>query len=84
MLITQLTILAKILISRLQAVLFIMISHEQNWVVKSRTIQGSIDLVRLIIGQFDSKGALIYLYQSKLFDRVDNQILETVLLAAWI
>ena len=82
MLNTDLKILVKILVNRLQTILPSLICPEQTCAVKGRTIQDSLHLVRTIIEKVDGNTTLINLDQSKAFDRVDNAFLEAVLSAA--
>ena len=79
MLNTDLKILAKILANRLQTILPSLICPEQTCAVKGRTIQDSLHLVRTIVEKVDGNAALINLYQSKAFDRVDHAFLGAVL-----
>ena len=82
MLNTDLKILAKILADRLQTSLPSLICPEQTCVVKGRTIQDSLHLVRTIVEKVDENAALMNLDQFKVFDRVDCGFLEAVLFAA--
>ena len=75
-------ILAKIIASRLQTVLPSLIYREQTCAVKGRTIQDSLHLVRTVVEKVDGNAALINLYQSKAFNRVDHGFLVAVLSAA--
>ncbi len=58
-----------------------LIGPEQTYAVKGRSIQDNLHLIREVLeGTEDgTKAALITLDQSKAFDRVDHQFLETVL-----
>ena len=78
---TELKILARVLANRLQLVISDLISPEQNYTVKGRSIQDNLHLVRQILeGMEDNtEAALINLDQSKAFDRVDHRFLAAVL-----
>ena len=82
MLNTDLKVLAKILANRLQTVLPSLICPKQTCAVKGRTIQESLHLVRTIVEKVDENAVLIYLDQSKAFDRGNHAFLEAVLSAA--
>eukprot|EP00452_MALV-II_sp_L67-6_P000296 gene296-230_t len=77
---TELKILARVLANRLQLVVGDLIELEQNYAVKVRSIQNNLHLVRMILEgiEDDQCAALINLYQSKAFDRVDHRFLEAV------
>ena len=78
---TELKILDRVLANRLQLVISDLIGPEQNNAVKGRLIRENLHLVRQIIEGIkdDTKAALIYLDQSKAFDRVDHRFLAAVL-----
>ena len=65
----------------LQFVISDLIGPEQTYAVKRRSIQDDLYLVHEILEGLENctKAALIYLDQSKAFDRVDHQFLATVL-----
>ena len=74
---TELKILARVLANRLQLVISYLIGLEHNNVVKERSIQDNLPLVREILEWLkdDTKTALTNLDQSKTFDRVDHRLL---------
>ena len=78
---TELKILARVLANRLQLVISDLIGPEQTFAVKGRSIQDNLHLILEVLeGTEDgTEAALISLDQSKAFDRVDHQFLETVL-----
>ena len=78
---TELKILAQVLVNRLQLVISDLISPEQNYAVKGRSIQENLHLVHQILEGIkdDTKATQINLDQSKAFDRVDHQFLAAVL-----
>lgn len=63
-------ILYTILANRLQAVLSSLIVSEQTFVVKGRTIQANLRLIRLIIGQVENEAPVINLDQFKGFSEL--------------
>ena len=71
---TELQILARALTNRLQLVISNLIGPEQNYAVMGRSIQHNLHLVREVIEglQDNTKTALVYLDQSKAFDRADH------------
>ena len=71
---TELQILARALTNRLQLVISNLIGPEQNYAVMGRSIQHNLHLVREVLEglQDNTKTALIYLDQSKAFDRADH------------
>ena len=79
--ITALKILARLLANRLQLVISDLIVPEQTYAVERRAIQDNLHLIREDReGIEDGREAtLISLDQSKAFDRVYHQFLETVL-----
>ena len=78
---TELKILVRVLVNRLQLVISDLIGPEQNCAVKGRSIRDNLHLVRQILEGIkdDTKAALINLDQSKAFDRVDHRFLAAVL-----
>ena len=78
---TELKILARVLVNRLQLDISDLIGPEQNYTVKGRSIQDNLNLVCQILEGIkdDTKAALINLDQSKAFDRVDHRFLVAVL-----
>ena len=78
---TELKILARVLANRLQLVISDLISPEQTFAVKGRSIQDNLHLIREVLEgiEDDTEAALISLDQSKAFDRVDHRFLATVL-----
>ena len=78
---SELKILARVLMNRLQLVISDLIGPEQNYAVKGRSIQDNLHLVRQILEgtEDDTETALINLDQSKAFNRVDHWFLATVL-----
>ena len=77
----ELKILARVLTNRLQLVISDLISPEQTFVVKGRSIQDNLHLIREVLEGIEdnTEAALISLDQSKAFDRVDHRFLATVL-----
>ena len=78
---TELKILARVLVNRLQLVISYLIGLEQNYTMKGRSIKDNLHLVREIVeGLKDTtEAALINLDQSKAFDMADYRFLVTVL-----
>ena len=78
---TELKILARVLANRLQLVISDLISPEQTFAVKGRSIQDNLHLIREVLEGIEdgTEAALISLDQSKAFDRVDHRFLTTVL-----
>ena len=78
---TELNILARVLVSRLQLVISDLIGPEQTFAVKGRSIQDNLHLIREVLEgiEDDTEAALISLDQSKAFDRVDHRFLATIL-----
>ena len=78
---TELKILARVLVKRLQLVISEMVGPKQNYAVKGRSIQDILHLVRQILEgiEDDTEAALINLDQSKAFDRVEHRFLVSVL-----
>ena len=78
---TELKILARVMANRLQLVISDLISPEQSYAVKGRSIQDNLHLVRQILEGIkdDIEATLINLDQSKAFDRVDHRFLAAVL-----
>ena len=78
---TELKILARVLANRLQLVISDLISLEQTFAVKGRSIQDNLHLIREVLEGIkdDTESALISLDQSKAFDRVDHRFLASVL-----
>ena len=78
---TELKILAQVLANRLQIVISDLIGLEQTYVVKGRSIQDNLHLIREVLEGIENgtEAALISLGQSKAFDRVDHRFLTTVL-----
>ena len=78
---TELKILARVSVNRLQLVIGDLIGPEQNYTVKGRSIQGNLHLVCEILKGLEdgTEAALINLDQSEAFDRVDHRFLATVL-----
>ena len=78
---TELKILARVLANRLQLVISDLISPEQTFAVKGRSIQDNLHLIREVLEgiEDDTEAALISFDQSKAFDRVDHRFLVTVL-----
>ena len=72
MLNTDLKIFEKVLAEHLQAVPPTLIGHEQSCVIKSKSIQTSLLLVRTIIEKVDGNVALINFDQSKTFYRIEH------------
>ena len=77
----ELKILAQVLANRLQLVISDLIGPEQTFALKGRSIQDNLHLIREVLEgiEDDTEAALISLYQSKAFDRVDHRFLATVL-----
>ena len=77
----ELKILARVLANRLQLVISDLISTEQCYAVKGRSIQNHLHLVHQILKgiEDDTEAVLINLDQSKAFDRVDRRFLAAVL-----
>ena len=75
---TELKILARIFVNRLQLV---MIGPEQNYAVKGRSIQYSLHLVREILERLEdgTEAVLINLDLSNTFGGVDDWFLATIL-----
>ena len=78
---TELKILTQVSANRLQVVISDLIGPEQTFVLKGRSIQYNLHLIREVLeGIKDGReAALISLDQSKAYDRVDHQFLATVL-----
>ena len=78
---TELKILARVLANCLQIAISDLISPEQTFAVKGRSIQDNLHLIREVIEGIEdcTEAALISLDQSKAFDRVDHRFLATVL-----
>ena len=78
---TELKILARVLVNRLQLVISDLIGPEQTFAVKGRSIQDNLHLIREVLEGIkdDTEAALIRLDQSKAFDRVDHRFLASVL-----
>ena len=78
---TELKILARVLANPLQLFISDVISPEQIYAVKGRSIQDNLHLAREIIEGLkdDTKAALINLNHSKAFDRVDHRFSASVL-----
>ena len=78
---TELKILAWVLSNRLQLVISDLISPEQTFAVKGRSIQDNLHLICEVLEGIkdDTEAALISLDQSKAFDRVDHRFLASVL-----
>ena len=78
---TELKILAMVLANRLQVVISDLIGPEQTFAMKRRTIQDNLHLIRKALEGIEdgTEAALVSLYQSKAFDRVDHRFLATVL-----
>ena len=78
---TELKILARVLANRLQLIISDLISPEQTFAVKGRSIQDNLHLIHKVLEgiEDDTEAALISLDQSKAFDRVDHRFLATVL-----
>ena len=78
---TELKILARVLANRLQLVISDLISPEQTYATKGRSIQDNLHLIREVLERLKdgTEAALINLDQSKAFDRVDNRFLASVL-----
>ena len=78
---TELKILARVLVNRLQLVISDLIGLEQTFAVKGRSIQDNLHLIREVLEGIkdDTESALISLDQSKAFDRVDHRFLASVL-----
>ena len=72
---SELKILARVLANRLQLVISDLIGPEQTYVVKGRSIQDNLLLIREVLEgiKADTEAALISLDQSKAFDRVDHR-----------
>ena len=79
--ITLLNTELKILANRLQFVISDLISPEQTFAVKERSIQDNLHLIHEVLEgiEDDTDAALISLDQSKAFDSVDHRFLATVL-----
>ena len=73
--------MARVLANRLHLVISDLISPEQTYAVKGRSIQDNLYLIREVLEgiEDDKEAVLISLDQSKAFDRVDHQFLATVL-----
>ena len=78
---TELKILARVLANRLLPVISDLIGPEQTYVVKGRSIQNNLHLIREVLERREdgTEAALISLNQSKAFHRVDHRFLVTVL-----
>ena len=78
---TELKILARVLVNRLQVVINDLIEPEQTYAVKGRSIQDNLHLIRETIEGLDddTQAALINLDQSKAFDSVDHRFLASIL-----
>ena len=78
---TELKILAWVLANRLQLVISDLIGPEKNYVMKGRSTQDNLHLVREVLEGLEdgTKAALINLDQSKAFDRVDHRFMVTVM-----
>ena len=78
---TELKILARALVNRLQLVISDLIGSEQTFAVKGRSIQDNLHLIHEVLEGIEdgTEAALISLDQSKAFDRVDHRFLATVL-----
>ena len=76
---TKLKILAWVLANHLQVVIRDLISPEQTFAVKGRSIQDNLHLIREILEgrKYGTEAMLISLDQSKAFDRVDHRFLVT-------
>ena len=77
---TELNILARVLANRLLVVISDLISIEQTYAVKGRSIQDNLHLIREVLKGIEdnTEVALISLDQSKAFDRVDHRFLASV------
>ena len=78
---TEIKMLARVLVNRLQLVISDLIRPEQNYAVKGRSIQDNLYLVKEVLQAIrdGTEAALINLDQSKALDRVDHRFLATVL-----
>ena len=77
---TELKILARVLVNRLQLVISNLIGPEQSYAVKGRSIQDNLHLVRQILeGIEDNTEVALINLESKAFDRVDYRFLAAVL-----
>ena len=78
---TELKILARILVNRLQLVISDLIGPEQTYAVKGRLIQDNLHLNHEVLERIEdgTEAALISLNLSKAFDRVDHRFLATAL-----
>ena len=66
---TELKILARVLVNRLQLVISDLIGPDQIYAVKGRSIQDNLHLICKVLEEIEA--VLINLDQSKAFDRVD-------------
>ena len=71
---TEVKILAQVLVNHLQLIINNLITPEQNYLVKGRSTQDNLHLVREILERLEdgTEAALINLDQSKAFDRVSS------------
>ena len=78
---TELKILTRVLANHLQVVISDLISAEETFGVKGRSIQDNLHLIHGVVEEIKdgTEAALSTLDQSKVFDRVDHQFLSTVL-----
>ena len=78
---TELKILARFLVNRLQTVISDLIGPEQTYALKGRSIKDNLYLICEVLEGIEdgTEAALISLDQSKAFDRVDHRFLVTVL-----
>ena len=78
---TELKILVRVLVDRLQVVISDLIWPEQTDAVKGRSIQDNLYLIREVLEgiKHGTEAAPISLYQSKAFDRVDHRFLASIL-----
>ena len=78
---TELKILTRVLANRLRLVISDLISPEQTFAVKGRSIQDNLHFIRKVLEGIkdDREATLISLDQSKAFDWVDDRFLASVL-----